>query len=80
MAGITSEMLDRNIPLFTLMLWSEPNLIGFGSPESKVFPELHLFSFHPNLIPGINVGPGSFSRFILMNFQSVRAMEAELYV
>lgn len=46
-AGITSEMVDRNGPLFTLML---PNLTGFDSPESNVFPELHLFSFYPNLL------------------------------
>ena len=49
-AKITSEMLDRNVPQFTLMLLSELNLIGFDSPESKGFQELHLFSFHPNLL------------------------------
>lgn len=42
-------MLDWNVALLTLMLWSKPDLIGFDSPEIKVFPELQFISFLPIL-------------------------------
>lgn len=49
LAWITSKMLNRKVSLLTLTLWSKYDLIGFGGPENKVFPEPWFLSLLPIL-------------------------------